>query len=218
MRVHYLVPLALTPLLWGGDKKIEPGFASSDEVDITASVITEKADLQQALGAALPPGVVAVRVRIKPKGDKALKIDREDFFLLKSDDGQRSTPFAPTQLAGNGGLTLYSKQIGGWAAQGNGPIWGGVGGPPMQGPGTGSTIGNQTAQVEGVEAKAKEGDQKGKADPLLELLKSKELPQKPATDTVEGLLFFPLDGKIKLKNLSLFYKAPTSKLEVRFQR
>lgn len=218
MRAQHFVLLGFAPLLWGADKKIEPGFASSDEVEITASVITEAADLQQALGAALPKGVVAVRVKVRPKGEKALKIHRDDFVLLKSDDGQRSTPFAPTQLAGNGGLTLQSVRMGGWAAQGNGPVWGGVGGAPRQGPGSGGTMGSQTAQVEGVDAKAKEGDAKGKEDPLLGVLKSHELPEKATTEITEGLLYFPLDGKVKLKNLSLFYKAPSSKLEVRFQR
>jgi hypothetical protein len=218
MRLHHLVILGIIPLLCGADKKIEPGVAANDEAEVTAAVILEKADVQQALGTELPKGVIAIRVRVRPKGDKPLKINRDDFVLLKSDDGQRSTPFAPTQLAGNGGLTLQSVTIGGWAAQGNGPIWGGVGGAPRQGPSTGGTMGNQTSQPEGVEARKKEDDGKGKADPLLELLKSKELPQKATTDAVEGLLYFPLDGKIKLKNLSLFFKAPSEKLEVRFQR
>jgi hypothetical protein len=216
-----LVAFGLTHLLLGADKLIEPGFSTSDEVEITASVLTEKSDLQQALGLDLPKGVVAVKVRLKVKGEKPIRIDRDDFVLLKSDDGQRSTPFAPTQLAGTGGLTLQSRQIGGWAAQGNGPVWGGVGGAPRQGPASGGTFGSQTAQAEGVEAKVKEGkeaDAKGKEDPLLAVLKAKELPAKSTNESVEGLLYFPLDGKIKLKNLSLFYKAPTSRLELRFAR
>ena len=225
MRIHYLVAVGVASLVWGGEKKIEPGFASSDEAEITASLLLEKAEVDQALGADLPKGVVAVKVRLRPKGEKPLKITRDDFVLLNSNDGQRSTPFAPTQLAGNGGLTLQSRKMDGWAAMGNGPVWGGVGGMPGRGPSSGGGIGNRTAQVEGVDVKPKEGDgaeekpgAKPKVDPLLAILKSKELPEKATTDVVEGLLYFPLDGKVKLKNMSLFFKAPGGKLEVRFQR
>jgi len=202
----------------GPDKKVDPGFVASDEVEITASLLATKEEISAALGAELPKGVVAVLVKVRPKGEKPLRIDRDDFVLMKSDDGQRSTPFAPSQLAGTGGLTLQSKVIGGWAAQGNGPIWGGVGGPPRQGPGNGGTMGNQTAQATQVEAKSKEGESKGKEDPLLAVLKSKGLPEAPTTEIVQGLLYFPLEGRVKLKNISLLYKAPSSRLELRFAR
>lgn len=211
-----ILALGIGPLI-AGDKKIEPGVVSSDEVELTASLLS-KEETTQVLGLELPKGVVAVQVRVRPKGEKPLKIDRDDFVLLNTNDGQRSTPFAPTQIAGNGGLTLQSKTLGGWAAQGNGPVWGGIGGPPRQGPGNGTAIGNQTANVEGVEAKAKVEEKKAKEDPLLGVLRSKSLPERPTLEPVSGLLFFPLDGKIKLKDLSLYYQAPSSKLELRFQR
>lgn len=199
------------------DKKtVEPGQVSNDEVEITASFLATKEEISQALGADLDKGIYVVKVRVRPKGDKPLRLDRDDFVLLKSDDGQRSTPFAPTQIAGTGGLTLQSRTMGGWAAQGNGPVWGGVGGVPRQGPASGGGFGNQTAQPEQVEAQQKVGREK--ESPLLEVLRAKELPFKPVTAPVEGYLYFPVDGKIKLKNLSLFYKAPSEKLELRFQR
>lgn len=202
--------------LWADKKVIEPGQVSNDEVEITASFLTTPEEIKQALGAPLDKGIYAVKVRVRPKGDKPLKLDRDDFVLLKSDDGQRSTPFAPTQIAGTGGLTLQSRTLGGWAAQGNGPVWGGVGGPPRQGPLGGGSMGSSTAQVEQVEAQQKVG--KEKDNPLLEILRAKELPMKPTTEPVEGYLYFPVDGKVKLKNISLFYKAPSEKLELRFQR
>ena len=218
MRCLIFLACVLAPLpLPAADKKVEPGVASSDEVEVTASFLS-KEETQQALGVDLPKGVVAVHVKVRPKGEKPLKIERDDFVLLNTNDGQRSTPFAPTQIAGNGGLTLQSKTLGGWAAQGNGPVWGGVGAPRRM-PGNGSTIGSQTAQPQGVEAKASEADSKKKEeDPLLGILKSKQLPEKATLEPVSGLLFFPLEGKIKLKDLSLYYKAPSSRLEVRFQR
>jgi hypothetical protein len=218
MRYLPFLAVTLVPLLWAGDKKVEPGVVSSDEVEVTASLLSAE-ESRQALGLDLPKGVVAVQVRVRPKGDKALKIDRDDFVLLNSNDGQRSTPFAPTQIAGTGGLTLQSKTMGGWAAQGNAPIWGGVGGPPRQsGPSNGGSLGSQTAQPQGVEAKVKEGENKGKEDPMLGVLRAKGLPEKPTQEAVSGLLYFPLEGKPKLKHISLFYKAPSSKLELRFAR
>jgi hypothetical protein len=161
-----------------------------------------------------------VEVKVRPKGEKPLRINLDDFVILKSDDGQRSTPFAPSQIASTGGLALRSERIGGWAHQGNGPVWGGVGGQgPSRLPGSGGAIGNQTSGANGVgiQAETKTGAEPSD-NPLLTLLKSKVLPEKETTETVSGLLFFPLEGKLKLKHLSMLYKAPSGKMEIVFQR
>jgi len=52
---------------------------------------------------------------------------------------------------------------------------------------------------------------------LLEALKAKQLPQKESAAAVEGFLYFPLDGKHKLKNLAVLYRGPAGKLDLEFE-
>ncbi|MBY0506575.1 MAG: hypothetical protein K2X03_21830 [Bryobacteraceae bacterium] len=210
----------LTATAWPQKKQIEPGFASSDEVDVTATMHIDRAEITQLVGAELEKHIYVVEVKVRPKGEKPLRINLDDFVILKTDDGQRSTPFAPSQIASAGGLTLKSERIGGWAHQGNGPVWGGVGSRmPGQLPGNGGSIGSQTggSDATGVQAQSKTTAEP-KDNPLLAALKAKVLLEKETTETVSGLLYFPLEGKLKLKNLSLLYKAPGGKMEIVFQR
>lgn len=221
MRRILAVSLALlTSSLWAQKKTIEPGFASSDEVEITATMHIDRAEITQLVGAELEKHIYVVEVKVRPKGEKPLRINLDDFVILKTDDGQRSTPFAPSQIASTGGLALKSERIGGWAHQGNGPVWGGVGSrAPGRLPGNGGAIGSQTggSDATGVQAQTKTGTEPAD-NPLLTVLKAKVLPEKETTETVSGLLYFPLEGKLKLKNLSLLYKAPGGKMEIVFQR
>ncbi len=221
MRPLLVVSLVLlATLAWADKKRVEPGFASSDEVEITATMHIDQVEINQLVGAELDKGIYVVEVKVRPKGEKPLRINLDDFVILKTDDGQRSTPFAPSQIASKGGLTLKSERIGGWAHQGNGPVWGGVGSRgPSQLPGNGGSMGSQTGgrDATGVQAHAKTGTEPTD-NPLLTLLKAKVLPEKETTEIVTGLLYFPLEGKLKLKNLSLLYKAPGGKMEIVFQR
>ncbi|MBV9407012.1 MAG: hypothetical protein JO211_16810, partial [Acidobacteriaceae bacterium] len=52
---------------------------------------------------------------------------------------------------------------------------------------------------------------------LLEALKAKQLPEKESIEPVEGFLYFPLDGKHKLKNLAVLYRGPAGKLDLEFE-
>ena len=52
---------------------------------------------------------------------------------------------------------------------------------------------------------------------LLQVLKAKQFPQKESTDPVEGFLYFPLNGKHKLKNLAILYRGPAGKLDLEFE-
>jgi len=54
-------------------------------------------------------------------------------------------------------------------------------------------------------------------DKLLEALKAKQLPAKESNEPVEGFLYFPLDGKHKLKNLAVLYRGPAGRLDLEFE-
>jgi hypothetical protein len=52
---------------------------------------------------------------------------------------------------------------------------------------------------------------------LLKALRAKQFPQKESKEPVEGLLYFPLDGKHKLKNLAVLYRGPAGRLDLEFE-
>ena len=84
-------------------------------------------------------------------------------------------------------------------------------------PGQGGGVGSATSGTEiagGVEASA--GDGARKESPLLAVLKEKTLPSQEIKESVAGLLFFPLDGKHKGKDLSMIYKGPGGRLVISF--
>jgi hypothetical protein len=61
-------------------------------------------------------------------------------------------------------------------------------------------------------------DEKSKGNAkLLEALKAKQLPERESTEVTQGFLYFPLDGKHKLKNLAVLYRGPAGKLDLEFE-
>jgi hypothetical protein len=126
-------------------------------------------------------------------------------------DGERSKPFEPEQLAGNGAMVVTNqsdkvKKTGSSVGLGGIMMSGGAGdGIASPGNPTPKTIHTQM-------------DSKNQGNPkLLEALKAKQLPTVDAKDEVSGYLYFPLDGKHKLKNLAVLYRGPAGKLNLEFQ-
>ena len=202
------------------DKKLPIETTSNELVEITATPLIDKEQIKQELGSDLGGGIILVRVRVRPLGDKPFKIDRDDFNLLSDKDGQRSTPYSPSQIAGNSTLVVTSTGTrGAIGNQGNGPVWGGIpglGGRPQQLPGNGTSMGNGPGQV-ATEAKVAEGQKSDKPNPLLAVLKEKILPEKQITEPVTGLLYFQMEGKVKPKDLELYYKTTAGRLGLRFR-
>jgi hypothetical protein len=61
-------------------------------------------------------------------------------------------------------------------------------------------------------------DDKKPGDPkLLEVLKAKQFPDKETNEPVEGLLYFRLSGKHKLKDMAVLYRGPAGKLDLEFE-
>lgn len=211
------------PAMLAGDKKTLDGAGQSgnDDVEIAAAAMLDHDSARQALGADLGAGYLVVRVTVSPKNDKAVSIGPDDFTLLSHKDGQRSQPFAPSQIAGKGGLVLSQKGIGSGGMRGgdpSGPVWGGIpgtGGRPRQGPGSGGGFGNSGDPT--VADVRKQDDKNAKDNPLLAVLQAKVLPDKESSEPVSGLLYFPLEGKHKAKDISLIYKGPAGRLVLEFR-
>lgn len=213
----------LATSLAAADKKLPIEASSNELVEITATPILDKDQIRQELGSDLGGSIILVRVGIRPLSDKPFKIDRDDFALISDKDGQRSTPYAPTQIAGSGTLVVSSTGTrGSMTGQGNGPIWGGVpgtgGSRPQRLPGNGGGVGNSAGPA-AVEAKVELGEKNkdNQENPLLTTLKEKVLPEKEITDPVSGLLYFQIEGKVKPKDLELYYKTPAGRLGLRFR-
>jgi hypothetical protein len=202
--------LVLTALsVFAAKKVISPQTsAGNEQVDIIATISLSPEEVAQKLGADPGKGIVLLDVRVIPKTDKAVQISPDDFILLSHDDGERSKPFEPAEIAGQGALVVTNTADGTKVKKtsssvGFGGIMGGGGGSP----------GNSRVTT----LSSKMDDKKKGNDSLLEMLKAKELPQKESTEPIEGLLYFPLDGKHKLKNLAVLYRGPAGKLDLEFE-
>lgn len=193
---------------FGGSKKvISPDTsASNDQIDIVAKITIPEEEVARKLGADPGQGIVLLEVRVTPKTDKPIQISPDDFILLAHDDGERSKPFDPSEIAGKGALIVTNKKTAPGSKTG---ISGGFGGMM----GTGGSPGNP--KIDNLSTKMDEKSQGN--DKLLEALKAKQLPEKESVEPVEGYLYFPLDGKHKLKNLAVLYRGPAGRLDLEFQ-
>ncbi|MBI4911074.1 MAG: hypothetical protein HY820_46120 [Acidobacteria bacterium] len=209
-------------LLSAADKKAPiTGRTGNWNVGIEAVAFLDKEEVKRIIGTDLGTNVVVVEVTLSPKSGKELKVFHDDFQLRSYKDGQKSTPFAPSQLAGKGGLKLSTVRGGGGGVMANddGRPWGGLGGGmPGRLPGSGTGIGNSSSDPSTREAT--EIDTKGSKDepPLLRALKEKSLPEKTTAAPVKGLLYFPLDGKHKAKDVALAYNGEGGKLVLEFHQ
>jgi hypothetical protein len=206
------VALLLAAELAFGAKKVVSAItnASNEQVDIVASIVLDEDSVKQKIGADPGKGIVLLEVKVIPKTDQAVQVSPDDFILLAHDDGERSKPFAPEELAGQGAMVISHttekvKKTGSSI---------GFGGVMMGGGGGGNTSpGNPIPKTTNTRM-----DEKNKGDAqLLQALKAKQFPTREAKDEVTGYLYFPLDGKHKLKNLAVLYRGPAGKLDLEFE-
>jgi hypothetical protein len=217
MKFHHLSALSAlaifagAPLLLASDERYPIGRSSNDFVEISANVLLDKDEIRQAIGpdiagSDLGGNVIVVRVTVRPLGDDPVKVWLDDFTLLSDKDGQRSAAFEPSQIAGAGAIIVKDAQNG----KSRSTVVGGLGGGMIGGPSTGNGASLPSADIEVKDAKDNTDS------PLLVALRQKVLPEKAVTEPVTGLLFFEIDGKVKPKNLEMFYKTPSGKLGLRF--
>lgn len=213
------VVLAFAALIAPGVEKKPPSARNqNDAVEISATLYADKESVKRLLGSDLDGHYIVVDVAVTPRWERELEIRRDDFLLRTDKDGQRTTPFSPSQIAGKGVLVLSQTGGGGAVmADDRGPVWGGYPGStdrPRRLGSDGGVIGN-SASVATPQATLR-SDDKGGDNPLLAVLKEKILPEKKTDRAVSGLLYFPLE-KQKVKDLELIYATPSGKLSLRFR-
>lgn len=201
--------------------EVKPASArgANDKMEILATVYPSKDLVKGLLGDDMGGFIYVIEVTLKPRTDESIRIDRDDFQMILTDDGQRSKPFSPAQLTGKGALVIKSKPgpTSGVMGQNNGPVWGGVGGPPVMMPGQGTAIGNTTANTESAHAEVRD-EEGAKENPMKKVLEAKELPQTElASEPLKGYLYFPVDGKHKAKNVLLQYKGTGGRIDIEFR-
>jgi hypothetical protein len=190
----------------------------NESVVITATVYAKPDEVKEVLGSDLGGHYIVVSLEVTPRFGKEVAINRDDFVLKTDQDGERSAPFAPSQIAGRGAMVI--RQTGGSGGtpmhDNAGPIWGGypgtIGQPHKIG---GDGVGSGGAP-EGADAKTRTGSHE-KDDPMLGVLKQKELPETKTDKPVSGLLYFPME-KQKIKDLELRYAATGDKITMRFRK
>ena len=199
---------------YAGSKGPVTRDAEDASVAIKATVFTEKEDIKSLIGSDLDGYYVVVKVEVEPKS--TIKIYRDDFLLRTDRDGEKSTSFSASQIAGKGALVVTQTYGGGAiASESPGPAWGGIGGPPGR-------LGNPDQGVMGNSASVASNqiqmDEGGKnANPLKAVLEEHILKEGETGKPVSGLLYFPMEPKQKSKQLELRYTGGKSKIIIRFK-
>ncbi len=208
MRRRVLLTALFTAALWGAKhpQKVSDGQASNSVAALDATLYADPQTVEEAVGNDLQGHYTVVRVKLTPRSGK-LNVQLDDFLLRTDKDGERSHPFVPSQIAGQGALIITETDQGGGGAKAqNRPTWGmgGMGG----GMGTGTV-----PTMKGSKAKMENSDKK---NPLQDDLAAKMLPEKETEEPVTGLLYFPME-KQKVKDLELIYTTSAGKVSVRFK-
>ena len=203
------------PISFASNKKvISPDTsAGNEEIDLIATIYMTEEEATQVLGMDPGPDIAILKVRIVPKTDKPVQVAADDFILLAHNDGERSKPFTPYEIAGKGALIVSAtdpKQT----KKEKTSTTGGLGGIMLGGGGGGgngmASPGNPTPPT--INTKI---DDKSPGNPkLLEALKAKQLPDKETNEPLEGLLYFRLSGKHKVRDMAVLYRGPAGKLNL----
>lgn len=196
-----------------------PGSAANEKLRVEATLYADRESVKQLMGFELDEGFMVVTVKLAPLSEDPIRIDRDHFFLRSDKDGQKSQPYSPSQIAGNGTMRISSRAVagGGIGSDNRGPVWGGIGGGGIgRLPGQGNGIGN-TATIDEAAVtidKGKAGE--GKSPVLLALEEKVLVDSKETNEPVAGQLYFLMEGKHKVKQLELHYRGSAGKLDIRF--
>ena len=184
MKVRLLSLLAAAAVLVSAAEKKIVGTAMGENQDLLLHVTLylDAVSVNQVVGTDMGGHFFVADVKIEPKYGKEITIDRDDFVLRTDKDGEKTTPFSPSEIAGRGTLVLKRQRVGGNEGS---ILYGGVA-PQVNG---------------GVVYK----DGSGTPDTALEkTLEAKVLPEKKTDQPSSGLLYFSME-KQKLKDLELDY-------------
>ena len=183
----------------------------NEDLILNVTIYIDSASVNEALGADLGGHYIVAQVKVEPKYTKEITIDRDDFVLRTDKDGDHTTPMAPSQVAGRGGLVLTRTNGPGGNGAERSRGWN-ISGMGMGGGGAGANRGPENT---GVKPSAEKSD-KEKESPLKTLLDAKVLPERKIEEPTTGFLFFPMENQ-KMKDLELVYGGKENRIRIRFK-
>jgi hypothetical protein len=206
-----LTAIALAAVLTVGaaKKNVVTSKAENEDLILTVTMHIDPADIKEVIGDDLGGHYIVAEVNVEPKFGKDIVVDHDDFVLRTDKDGERSRPYAASQIAGSGALIVSHVQGQGAAS----PGWQNTRVPVIRPPGP-SGIGSGS-ETDTSSAKATTQTDK-KENPLKKVLESKVLPQGKTKEPIKGLLYFPLE-KQKMKDLELVYGGQENRIRLRFK-
>jgi hypothetical protein len=189
-------------------KTIVTAHGENQDILLTVTVYTTPEDVKELLGSDLEGHYMVADVKVEPKYGKEIVVTHDDFVLRDMDAVEKSTPFAPSQIAGRAALIIVRNESG----TGNQPARPTFG---IGGMGGGSGSGSGSNGPTNVKAKMQNADEP-KDTALEKLLTDKMLPEKKTEQPASGLLYFALE-KVKVKNLQLDYGGKENRITLRFK-
>jgi hypothetical protein len=221
----FLAALALP----AADKKTV-GYSKGENEDLmlTVSLYITPEDVKELVGSDLGAHYILADVKVEPKYGKEVTIDRDDFVLRTDKDGERTRPYMPSQIVGEGALVISSSGGGGIGSIGTGypgdypPGYPGgypggyppMGGPPVMMPGSGVGMGTGEGTSD-TKATVDKGNPQ-KVNPLKKALDERMLANGKTEKPVSGLLYFPME-KQKMKQLELVFGGVENRIRLRFK-
>ena len=201
-RLFSLLLLPALVLTAASKKTVATARGENEDLILTVTLHIDPADVKEFIGSDLDGHYIVAEVKVDPKYGKDVTIDRDDFQLRTDRDGEKTKPFAASQIAGQGALVLSGdggevKKSRGWSMGGIG-MGVGSGGEGAKGP-TKATMKNEDQE-----------------NPLKKTLDAKILPEKKTGEPVSGLLYFPME-KQKVKDLELTFGGRENRITMRFK-
>jgi hypothetical protein len=194
-------------------KNVATSRGENEDLKLTVTLYLDPADIKGLIGSDLGGHYFVADVKLEPKYGKQVVVDRDDFLLRTDKDGEKARPFAPSQVAGQGGLVV--GQVTDNTGVGS-PGWTGASGPVIRGGGIGrgasaGSGGDVDTSRPQVKPQAAE-----KADPIKQTLETRQLPAGKTGAPVSGLLYFPME-KQKMKDLELTFGGKENRITLRFK-
>jgi hypothetical protein len=218
-----LLTLALAGLVWA-QKAPAVGSDDDEKIAISAKLYMDHDAVVKLLGSDPGPNLYVIAVIVTPKAKGPYYLDQDEFLLRADNDGEHTRPAYPAEIAGTSVMVVRSA--GGTQGQARSeqrrvpygmPIPGQPGPPPTL-PGTQPpVVGSSTADTSEAQASIEEKPGDAQQKTLLAVLKQKAMPVGEVNGPVSGLLYFPMEGKHKVKHMELLYRKAPPRLSIRFE-
>ena len=208
-RAATLIILAALAAWPAGKKSVGVARGENEDLIVTATIYITPEDVKGLLANDLGGHFVVADVKVEPKYGKEAAVVRDDFLLRDLENAEKTTPYAPAQIAGRATLVVKragddeDKKAGSKRPTLSGLGLGGTGSP-------GTVVGDRN-----ISAKMQNADDP-KDEALEKLLSDKQLPEKTSDKPVSGLLYFAFE-KVKMKDLQLDYGPKNNRIVLRFK-